>query len=392
MKKLKKPFKENSRLVFYIIILLQNWFIASSCRAQTNNPDADLSTPFRKCWTYGENRYGEDGFGSDNVFDITLSSEANHILYLTNNKLEYLSLDKARRIWVSDLGGETVSKLLTTGKNIFLATKSGGSYFLKNIDQASGVTNWQIELPFATTDTEFEIYLYLFEDKIIAVGRDGEIFALAKESGKLLWSTKTEKVLNTLPSFQENLIAYGTENNKLIIISANNGAKLKEFEIKSPATVIALQMSGKQIIYGDKKGGIYLLNTADNTILWKTRSGAEISDISRTRDAYLISSLDNFIYLVSADNGKRLWKKRLSGRIFYKPLILNKYAAVSSLFDASAVIIALKNGRVVNRLSLENGNYFRSSFILAGEFLVFSTAQSLTAYSSARSGCSPSPK
>jgi hypothetical protein len=66
-----------------------------------------------------------------------------------------------------------------------------------------------------------------------------------------------------------------------------------------------------------KKSLIKRLKTPE----WKLRNGAEISSVTPTAEGLLISSFDNFIYLISENGGKPLWKKRLSGRITAAPLI-----------------------------------------------------------------------
>jgi hypothetical protein len=85
--------------------------------------------------------------------------------------------------------------------------------------------------------------------------------------------------------------------------------------------------------------------------------------------------------LISENGGKPLWKKRLSGRITAAPQIAGDYFIVSVTDESVAFVVELKSGRSVNKITLENDNFFTGSSIRAGNFLIYSTLKGVFGYS-----------
>jgi outer membrane protein assembly factor BamB len=101
-----------------------------------------------------------------------------------------------------------------------------------------------------------------------------------------------------------------------------------------------------------------------------------------------VSSLDNFIYLISPQKGKKVWKRRLAGRISAKPLVVDNFAVFVTAVDNSAVVLDLRNGKIVNQISLADIGFILSRPVIADKALVFSTNKGIFAFSSAHAGCS----
>ncbi len=120
---------------------------------------------------------------------------------------------------------------------------------------------------------------------------------------------------------------------------------------------------------------------------WKFRNGAQVSSITFTPKGLLLTSYDNFVYLVSTEKGKLIWKKRLAGRITVEPLVFDNFVAVSSLFDSEVFVLDLSNGKQVNQFSLTEESLLLNSPLLLENFLVYVTFKGLSIFSHSGGGC-----
>ncbi len=166
-----------------------------------------------------------------------------------------------------------------------------------------------------------------------------------------------------------------------------DGKRSDIFSVDNFITAIAAAENDR-IYLGDSSGSVFSINLPNNTKLWQRRiGGARISDIEITAHGLLVSSYDNFVYMLSAESGKRLWKRRLNGRISSKPAVSGRYAVVISLFDSSAAIIELKQGKIVNRIYLERENFFTGGVLFTGNRVVFTTSNGLKTFAVSPTQC-----
>jgi outer membrane protein assembly factor BamB len=353
--------------------------------SQSIPANVSLLNPLQQCWRSKINPTGSYLFASDNARVFSHYNPRNSLLPSFEQNLEQFNLKDGNRIWISELDGKIVSKLSLTEKEIFLIVKTEENLFLKNISKITGIVNWKAKLEGSPTGDK-EVFLHLLADKIIIITQNGNCYALKKVNGEVLWKTQAAAKLTSLPAFEGDTIAFGTADNKLVMISVANGVKIYEFKAKNPITAVTLPTSN-QLVFGDKKGNVTAIDLKTNNNLWEIRQGAEISSINLSNIGLLVSSFDNFVYLISPNSGKIIWKKRLPGRVIYKPLILDKYAIVTNSYDSNAVFIDIKNGKTINRLAFEEGNYFTNNVILERKMLIFSNSYGLTAYSLFPGGC-----
>ncbi len=95
--------------------------------------------------------------------------------------------------------------------------------------------------------------------------------------------------------------------------------------------------------------------------------------------------LDNFAYLISAEKGNLIWKKRLAGRISEKSLILDNYALVTTIAEPTISVVELSTGRLINKIVLEDENFVTANLIKVRNKIIVPTLKGLYAFSS--SGC-----
>ncbi len=161
-------------------------------------------------------------------------------------------------------------------------------------------------------------------------------------------------------------------------------------------TAISFNANDKTIIVGDQKGIVSSIKiekidfeiskrekkgkkTTNN--IWKFRVGAEVSNINFTPRGLLITSLDNFAYLISAGKGNLIWKKRLAGRISEKPLVLDNYALITTIAEPTISVVELSTGRVINKIILEDENFVTANPIKTQNKIIVPTSKGLYAFS-----------
>lgn len=375
--------------VFFIILLLRTPHSFARPFIGYPNSSLDLTLPLTRCRMYRdyEDNPDDENFASDNIENLLVSS--------SKDKLYLWDIAARRYLWNTELGMDVVSNIVINKNSLYLVgktEKAGKSaigrkeqnYFFKDINKLTGLTNRQTDLDLPASANEI-FFLDFKKEKIIAVGQNGDVYFFNEADGGFGGKLRSGKKLSSVPFFSDDELIAGTSDGKIIIVSFEGSVSTAASAAKTVSAVI--YTSDGKIIYGDKQGSVVALNKSDKSKIWKFRAGAEISDITETPFGTLISSFDNYVYLVSTATGKRIWKKRMPGRTFVKPLVKDGFAVIAGLSEPEAEVIELKTGRIVNRLFLETENSFDGAVFLFDDSLVFSTLKGLTAFTSLSGKC-----
>lgn len=380
--------------VYFIILLLQT--TPGFARAFFGQPNLNLALPLSRCDVYrhrSDENTGEN-YASDNT-GVFLVSSSKDKLYLWDVAAHEL-------LWNTELGMDVVSNIVINKNSLYLIGKTSKNeiieedgighkqqkeqiYFFKDINKLTGLTNRQTELDLSAGANE-EFILDVKNEKIIAFSQNGNIYFINKWDGGLGGKLRSGKSLSSAPFFSVGELFAGTSDNKIINVPFDGSAPTETPTARTVSSII--YTSDEKIIYGDKQGNVVALNKSDKIKkLWKFRAGAEISNITQTPFGMLVSSFDNYIYLLSSSTGKRIWKRKMPGRTFTRPLIKGDFAVIANLSEPEAEIIELKKGGIVNRLFLEPENFFNGSVFFLDDSLVFSTVKGLTRFTSLPGKC-----
>ncbi|MGI8639540.1 MAG: PQQ-binding-like beta-propeller repeat protein [Pyrinomonadaceae bacterium] len=400
----------NFSMSVILLFLLGNFF-CDPVVAQANSESSFLLLPFKQCWQ----------FQTVKMTDNNIASDKESILFLpvTGGRLFALTAKGGEKIWDTDLGGEIISPpiLDRENKNIYVVTKSfvnldiikadSSAAKMENLPNAgqltqnilklwslskiTGLTNWQITLDTKSLSVNRKIFLLSDGHKIVLTGENGDITAVSNTDGGIIWNrslnTNNTNNKNSSSSFylQDRLLV-ATAPDNIFLISLETGQTIFQMKIAIPLTAIFFS-DEKVLVWGDKKGEIFATDILTKKTIWKIRGGAEISNINYTVQGLLITSFDNFIYLVSLKSGKRLWKRRLEGRISAAPSIINNYAIITTLASFRASVLDLADGKLVNQIYLSDDNYFTLRPAIIGNLVVFSTLKGLVAFTVLNNNC-----
>ena len=211
--------------------------------------------------------------------------------------------------------------------------------------------------------------------------------ALSGSDGEIIWSKSLKlKSINNHFEMQDKYLII-LSNNYVFLADIETGKLAFQKELDSIMTAAYLH-NKTTLIMGNKKGEVFAVDTIGEERIWKFRAGAEISNIISTPKGVLITSFDNFIYLIAPENGKMIWKKRLDGRLVIEPILLGNNVLVMTLGSLKAIIIGLDEGKPVNQILLSNNNnYFVSRPVLNNRLIIFPTTDGLFAFTDSDNKC-----
>jgi outer membrane protein assembly factor BamB len=104
-----------------------------------------------------------------------------------------------------------------------------------------------------------------------------------------------------------------------------------------------------------------------------------VQTVLATEKCILATSLDNFIYCLSPQNGVKIWKRQLAGRVAAPPLVLNGGVLVAPLVGDECVILNLEDGKKINSIYVGEDNNTEAAPLLSADTLLLTTREGLLA-------------
>lgn len=359
----------------YIIAVLLIFIPAGLFAQQNGAPSATLS----RCSTRLLESSGRGLLGSD-VERVYAGS--------LNGTLSAFEARNLAPIWRAELGGELASNILLLDSAIVIITNSlvsgsslGQSSTVRMIGKESGVTAWSVKLEFSE-----QYYLGRLNGGIAAVSRGGTVFLLDTAAGQVRWQTTAAGELSTSPSFSPGRVAFGTADKRILVVSAINGGRLLKQPTEFVPTSISLLGDGGFLL-GDERGNVGLFSAQGQNAIWKFKSGAAVSSVHETDEGVLVTSFDNFVYLISDYNGDVIWKRRLSGRVLEGGLMMGLYFVVLIPSENSGYVLEIESGKVLAVISFaEKDLISRTPVFVRDRTFALTTGNSIEAI--AVGGCS----
>jgi outer membrane protein assembly factor BamB len=404
-----KPLLIFSRILIFITLFAQfSQFILSQDSKETHPANAfqelDLSFPFKICW-YLKNEEPLNNFiASDNI--IFLSS--------VGGIIKSIDSESGDKRWETDLGGEIISIPYIDGENVYVVSKpkesqneipannevsandSGKNIIIRSLNISSGVTIWQTNVK--TDLIPEQIFLYVYKSSLLIADKNGNLHSISKNDGVFKWKKSLGVKLSAPPYFYADNAILGTFENQLIILNLSEDKIYKKVDLHVIPTAISLNTDDETLIIGDRKGVVSSIKIEKTEYeitkkekkekkekkgknnSWKFRLGAEVSNISITPGGLLITSLDNFAYLISAEKGNLKWKKRLVGRISDKSLVLDNYALITTTAKPTISVVELSTGKLINEIILENEDFVTANPIKIRNKIIVPTSKGLYAF------------
>lgn len=294
-----------------------------------------------------------------------------------------ISATDGKLLWASEIGGEIVSNFLMLGHELRFVTRSaGGLYELRSLGSVSGIANRSTSLL-----PGGQVRLHALGNRIVVVSESG-LTVVDGDTGKLVWTKKLEPSLKVVIS-QGNALIAGLGDGQIIFMDSFDGRIIHKLAVKFMPT--ALLLNNDHLLVGDERGNVMNLDVDKNAPLWTFRSGGKISGIYALGDSdLLITSFDNFAYLVDRQTGHVAWKRRQSSRIVDAAIVNAKYAGVTPFGEPTVVFLDPESGKPLGQLVMPGSIEFIQPAQLVGESVVTFTNEGIV--SSGFLGCKRNEK
>ena len=370
-----------STLPILIIFLFCNSFLSGQAELIAN-------PPYQSCWGLTERVTNK--IASDNENKLFIPNSSGSIKTIDVNKNE---------IWSFELGGEIASQPIYKDKTLYVLSKVNKSidremeetdtvdYFISAINAESGISIWRKEYKSKQTPI-----LLARQDKIIVFLNNYKSTRIDELSLSFITlnASKGDEVFERNYNFNIKLfyeisdedIVILTSANKIVFFSTING-DLTSFN-GSAGDIQTGAVFNKGLILTDDKGILYFIDPTGRKSRLKIRFGAKITHIVFLRDNFLITSLDNFIYLISADGRKIIWKKRFAGRIVEKPTVIQNAIIAFSQGDNSLYFINPDDGKVFSRITVSEGEEIIESPLILNNLIIVTTNSGIKTFSSGK--------
>lgn len=336
----------------------------------------DFSQPLTLSWRYESNL----------TLNLTPAFDDERIyLPLAGGTIVSLIGASGQLNWRSEMGGELSASPVADERAVYVASETGkpesgvrrATGALRALGREGGVTQWMRTLAMPLRGA-----LTLGNGKLFGGSSDGKIYAFDSANGEARWSYDYGSPFNSQPVVSGSRVYIGSEDGNLLALDEATGKLLWHYRTKG--AVRGAVANGNDIVYfGSGDSYVYAVNATSGRLIWRKRTGAGVEAVVRTSEELLVASLDNFVYKFSL-TGARLWKRRLTGRIFSQPLVTQRAALFMPFSSSAGVVLELRDGRQINSLPTGEEIATSASPIAVGAVVLLTTEHGLLAFSQPR--------
>ena len=325
----------------YLLLLVAAAIGAGPIRAFQGGIDKNINSwekPIAKCWS----------LDAEFLLDVP-SIPVKGIIYAALEDGSVMAIDtvSGKQVWLSRLGGVIGKMELSDSGRLAVLTgqegekKDSKTLFLQVLSGETGLTVWRKELEFSGD---------------VSIGADKKSIGVTRRAdGSQIWF---DLETGEREGGGGAWLAKAGEGYRRFIIGKDESKHLNE------------DLS----ILTDSMGNI-------SAGPWKARVGAEVSDISLSDQGLIVSSADNFVYMLTVNRGDRKWKRKFTGRLLGTPVLHKNYGLFVTVAGTEAIILDLTNGKVVNNIPLADGAFFTGSTIGTETGFALMTSRGMLFYS-----------
>jgi outer membrane protein assembly factor BamB len=365
-----------------LVVALSSLFTSGLAQTNTTAEPAaskvDLLQPLTLNWRHE----------SSLTLNLTPASDEERVyLPLAGGTIVSVMATNGQLNWRSEVGGELSASPVADERGVYVASETGkieagarrATGALRALGREGGVTQWMRTLAMPLRGS-----LTLGNGKLFAGSSDGKVYAFDSKSGEARWSYDYGEAFNSQPVVSSSRVYIGSDDGNLLALDESTGKLLWHYRTKG--AVRGPVANGNDVVYfGSGDGYVYAVNAISGRLIWRKRTGAGVQAVVRAGEGLLVASLDNFVYKFSLA-GARLWKRRLTGRIFSQPFVTHDAALFMPLSSSDGVVLELRDGRQANLLPVGEEITTSASPIAVGAVVLLTTEHGLLAFTQPRDG------
>jgi len=347
---------------------------AGSALLKASTPKVFLAQPLTVRWRYS----------SSGTLNLTPAADSERIyLPLAGGSIVSLSASEGQLYWKSEVGGEFSASPTADDRALYVAsettTAEGDSQPVKGslraLGREAGVTLWLRTLPVPIRGS-----LAMSDEKLFAGTSNGGFYSIDKATGNVAWFVQLGSAFNCSPVISKHGVYVGSEDGTLISLEESSGKVRWRYATGGPIRG-PVAITNDMVYFGSGDGYVYAVDEADGHLHWRSRTGAGVQAVKSVTRGLLVASFDNFVYLLSFQRGKRLWKRQLPGRISAQPVTAEDGALFTPISSDAGVVLGLRDGKQVNSLPTGEGSNTAASPLIVADIVVLTTDQGLLAFS-----------
>jgi outer membrane protein assembly factor BamB len=353
-----------------LVLLTTLLAVVSQSSAAPPKKAPDVPQPFARAWRYE----------TPAMTNIHAAADTGIVAVpLADGRVVALDPDDGNLLWSADFGGQISAPPLVTTSAVYVATARQGTEtqgVLRAVDRATGLALWVREIAKPIVSE-----MVFYEGRIYCGSADGSVYALRADSGAAVWAFATRGPVRGNVALFGDEVLVGSDDGALYSLDREKGVENWRYQTGGPV-VGRPAASARRVVFTSGDGSAYAIDTATRRLMWRARTGASIeaSPVLVDEDGVLVASFDNFVYLLDAKTGDKVWKRRMRGRLISDPLPDGGgRAIVAPLRDDRLTVLALKDGNKLAAFALDPGDELVAPPTLAGTLLLLPTDSGLLA-------------
>ena len=358
-----------SRLAYGLLAAVVTHSSAAPTLKKDDGPA--LSQPLTIAWRYH----------TDQTTDLTPAADAETVFFpLNGGVLLALNAVDGKLQWKAEVGGDFSAALSADNRSVYAATRYSDPQqkethgTLRALSKATGLTLWMRTLPARISGSLIADSVALFGGSV-----DGHIYAVSKQTGQVLWSNQYAEEFSGHPTVNSNRVYFGSNAGTIRALDARTGQLIWEYKTRG-AIQGPVAVRDNLAFFGSGDGNVYAFDEIRSKVRWHRRTGASVQAVALVENGVLASSLDNFAYLLSPNNGALIWRQQLPGRISSRPITATDGALFTPFSTDTAIVLNLRNGKPANTLSLGEENSSAAAPISVNNLVLITTPHALLAF------------